>query len=105
MNRFTGRASRPGSGGVGAGTPLPRTPSPAAQGGRGQVGPGRACLKEILPMEARLVSHPSADVLRAFGLGKLDDAAAETVLNHLDTCPECRGEVAALSGDSFLDRL
>ena len=56
-------------------------------------------------MEARPDTHPSAAVLQAFGLGKLDDAAAETVLDHLETCSDCRKEVAAQSGDTFLDRL
>jgi anti-sigma factor RsiW len=60
---------------------------------------------EVLLMEARPASHPSADTLRAFGLGKLDDAAAEAVMSHLDHCPECRNAVAAQSGDSFLARL
>jgi WD40 repeat protein/tRNA A-37 threonylcarbamoyl transferase component Bud32 len=56
-------------------------------------------------METRPDTHPSSTVLEAFGLGKLDDALAETVLDHLETCSDCRKEVAAQSGDSFLDRL
>ncbi len=56
-------------------------------------------------MEARRATHPSADALKAFGLGKLDDAAAELVMRHLDLCEGCRKEVAALSGDDFLARL
>ena len=56
-------------------------------------------------MEARRATHPSADALKAFGLGKLDDASAEVVMNHLDLCEGCRQEVAALSGDDFLARL
>ena len=36
-------------------------------------------------METRPDTHPSSGVLQAFGLGKLDDAAAETVLDHLET--------------------
>ena len=56
-------------------------------------------------METRPDTHPSTTALQAFGLGKLDDAAAETVLDHLETCPECCKEVAAQSGDTFLDRL
>jgi serine/threonine protein kinase len=58
-----------------------------------------------MPMEAQPVTHPPADVLEAFGLGKLDDASAEAVGSHLDLCADCRKEVAALSGDSFLARL
>ncbi|HEY7425838.1 MAG TPA: family 16 glycoside hydrolase [Gemmataceae bacterium] len=56
-------------------------------------------------METRPVAHPSADVLKAFGLGKLDDTSAGVVMDHLDLCMDCRREVAALSGDDFLDRL
>jgi len=56
-------------------------------------------------MNARPDLHPSADMLRAFGLGKLDDLLSETVMAHIDTCPDCRQQVGALTGDSFLDRL
>ena len=56
-------------------------------------------------METRPDTHPSPGILQAFGLGKLDDAAAETVLDHLETCSERCKEVAAQSGDTFLDRL
>ena len=57
-------------------------------------------------MEAHPMTHPSAATLRAFGLGKLADGAVEdSVLLHLETCAECRGQIAALSGDSFLERL
>ena len=37
-------------------------------------------------MESRAVTHPSADTLQAFGLGKLDDASAGAVMNHLEEC-------------------
>src|SRR5439155_14702904 len=56
-------------------------------------------------MEARPATCPAADILRAYGLGKLDDAATETVLQHLETCADCRRVVAALSADSFVGRL
>src|SRR5262249_13342033 len=36
---------------------------------------------------------------------KLDEAAAESVNQHLESCPACRRRVAELSSDSFLDRL
>ncbi len=49
--------------------------------------------------------HPSADVLQAFGLGKLDDSSSEVVMNHLEQCENCRKEVASLSGDDFVNRL
>jgi serine/threonine protein kinase len=50
-------------------------------------------------------THPSAEDLQSFGLGKLNDAAAEVILRHLENCPGCHKQVAALSGDSFLDKL
>ncbi len=56
-------------------------------------------------MAADSDTHPPADVLRGFGLGKLADDASASVLSHLERCPACRREVASLSGDSFLERL
>src|SRR5262245_4665297 len=56
-------------------------------------------------METRPVIHPSADALRAFALGKLDDSTASVLMSHLDSCPDCCKAVAALSGDDFLERL
>jgi serine/threonine protein kinase len=56
-------------------------------------------------MDDRTPRHPSANALEAFGLGKLDDAAAEVVLTHLSACPDCREKVTAQSGDSFLAHL
>jgi serine/threonine protein kinase len=50
-------------------------------------------------------AHPPADVLKAFGLGKLNDRSFGVVLDHLDQCEDCRKQVAALSGDDFLNRL
>jgi serine/threonine protein kinase len=56
-------------------------------------------------MPANLASHPSAEMLQAFGLGKLNDAKAQVVLGHLESCPDCQKVVSSISGDSFLDRL
>src|SRR5262245_33521812 len=56
-------------------------------------------------MEARLANHPSADTLKALGLGRLDDATAESVLQHLEQCVGCRDRAAAQSGDDFLAKL
>jgi hypothetical protein len=50
-------------------------------------------------MAANQVIHPSAEVLRAFALGKLNDSTASVVMNHLDSCPDCCKQVAALSWD------
>jgi serine/threonine protein kinase len=56
-------------------------------------------------MPAQLGTHPSADALRGFACGKLDDGTAAVIMNHLDGCPDCCRTVAALSGDDFVDRL
>ncbi|MGH7222567.1 MAG: protein kinase domain-containing protein, partial [Gemmataceae bacterium] len=48
-------------------------------------------------MQPRRAVHLSADVLKAFALGKLDDRLAEAVRNHLDRCGDCRQEVTVLS--------
>jgi serine/threonine protein kinase len=50
-------------------------------------------------------SHPSGDDLVAYGLGRLDDAAAGAVSRHLEACAGCRRRVAELSADSFLGRV
>jgi serine/threonine protein kinase len=49
--------------------------------------------------------HPAREVLQAFGLGKLDDASITQVSRHLETCVDCKRQVAELSGDSLLDKL
>ena len=49
--------------------------------------------------------HPSDQTLSAYGLGKLDDARAESVSKHLKECDSCQHRVAELSSDEFLGRL
>ncbi len=49
--------------------------------------------------------HPSDEILQSYGLGKLDDASAESVNQHLNSCSECQCRVAEMSSDSFLGRL
>jgi serine/threonine protein kinase/formylglycine-generating enzyme required for sulfatase activity len=56
-------------------------------------------------MGASPIVHPSADALRAFALGKLDDSMASILMSHLDSCPDCCKVVAAVSGDDFLARM
>jgi serine/threonine protein kinase/formylglycine-generating enzyme required for sulfatase activity len=54
---------------------------------------------------AHLGTHLSADALRGFAAGQLDDQTAAAVMNHLDTCPDCCRAAAGLTADDFLDRL
>ena len=56
-------------------------------------------------MDAHLGRHPNDQTLSSYGLGKLDDASAESVNQHLESCPVCRRRVAELTSDSFLGRL
>jgi len=56
-------------------------------------------------MDARAAVHPNDQILRAYGLGKLDDASSEMVSKHLESCPDCQRCLAAVSSDSFLGRL
>jgi len=56
-------------------------------------------------MDAPPSTHPTDQTLSSYGLGKLDDASAESVHKHLEQCPACRNRVAVMSPDSFLGRL
>jgi formylglycine-generating enzyme required for sulfatase activity/serine/threonine protein kinase len=56
-------------------------------------------------MGAAAAVHPTDPTLQAYGLGKLDDASAESVNKHLESCPDCQRRVAEMSSDSFLGRL
>src|SRR5436305_712791 len=56
-------------------------------------------------MAAQLGTHPSADALRGFAVGRLDDGTAAAIRHRLDGCPVCCRAAAALPGDDFLDRL
>ncbi len=56
-------------------------------------------------MDAHPATHPTDQTLHSYGLGKLDDPAAESVSRHMESCPACRRRVAELSSDSFLGRL
>ena len=49
--------------------------------------------------------HPTNQTLRAYGLGRLDDASAEAVHDHLEACSDCRRRVADLTSDRSLERL
>jgi serine/threonine protein kinase len=56
-------------------------------------------------MNASQTLHPTDQTLSAYGLGKLDDASAESVNKHVLSCSDCQRRVAELSSDSFLGRL
>ncbi len=56
-------------------------------------------------MGAAASPHPTDRVLQSFGLGKLDDQSAESVSEHLDSCPDCQRRVAEMSSDTFLGKL
>ena len=56
-------------------------------------------------MDAAPSPHPTDQTLQSYGLGKLDDASAEAVDEHLEGCPDCRRRVAEMSADSFLGRV
>jgi serine/threonine protein kinase len=68
-------------------------------------GDARDPTEQAFPMAAQLGVHPSADALRDFASGRLDDVAAAAVMSHLDGCPDCCRAVAELSCDDFLGRL
>jgi serine/threonine protein kinase len=54
-------------------------------------------------MDVSPAQHPRDPILDAFGLGKLDERAAEAVGRHLESCPRCRRRVAEVTADTFLD--
>jgi formylglycine-generating enzyme required for sulfatase activity/serine/threonine protein kinase/Leucine-rich repeat (LRR) protein len=56
-------------------------------------------------MNARAATCPPKKALADFGLGKLDDRAAETLSAHLETCADCRAEMDHVASDSFVDRM
>ena len=49
--------------------------------------------------------HPTDLALQSYGLGKLDEASADSVSKHLSSCSDCQRRVAEMSSDSFLSRL
>ena len=51
------------------------------------------------------IMHPSLQELSDFGLGRLPEAAAATVAEHLETCATCQKAVAELPPDSFLGKV
>jgi anti-sigma factor RsiW len=55
-------------------------------------------------MDAPFSPHPTDQTLQAYGLGKLVELVAEAVNAHLESCPNCRRKVDAMSSDIFLGR-
>ena len=49
--------------------------------------------------------HPTDQTLQAYGQGKLGASTADSVNQHLESCPDCQRRVGELTSDSFLDRL
>src|ERR1700677_765420 len=56
-------------------------------------------------MGAAAPVHPTNQALQSYGLGKLDDALAESVERHLKSCSDCRRRVAEMAPGTFLHRL
>jgi serine/threonine protein kinase/WD40 repeat protein len=61
-------------------------------------------MEETDPMMASRSVHPTEQTLLAYGLGHLDDASAESVHDHLESCSDCRRRLAELSSDRVLGR-
>ncbi len=53
-------------------------------------------------MKAQLV-HPQRDTLEAFGLGKLGEAEAAAVEQHLAECPSCCDSLLGMQDDTFIE--
>src|SRR5262245_5599499 len=49
--------------------------------------------------------HPPAEELAAFGLGQLDDTAAEAIAAHLRDCPACCSTLEAVPADAFVAKV
>lgn len=52
------------------------------------------------------VSHPQAEQLRAYSLGRLDDNASRLIERHLMSCVECKEQLFEVpASDDFVDWL
>jgi WD40 repeat protein len=56
-------------------------------------------------MDNLAVAHPAADLLAAFALGRLDEAASAALEGHVSGCATCRAVVEAAAPDSFVGLL
>src|SRR6185312_988147 len=50
-------------------------------------------------------THPSAEQLKAYALGKLPAAEIEALAQHLESCPQCFEIAAARHADSCVGKL
>jgi len=50
-------------------------------------------------------THPTGEMLAAFAQGRLEDAAAITIAEHLDTCQRCQQAVLATPDDRLFSLL
>src|SRR4051812_23791867 len=57
-----------------------------------------------MPMKAQ-TNHPSPDSLIAYGNGKLNESSTIQVAKHLETCADCRQQVAQLPATASLARM
>jgi hypothetical protein len=53
-------------------------------------------------MNAEPQTHPAAEQLAAYGLGKLSEADTAAVAGHLEACDACRRTVEGVPPDSFI---
>jgi eukaryotic-like serine/threonine-protein kinase len=56
-------------------------------------------------MDAPVPIHPRVETLQAYGLGKLDEQAADTVSSHLEVCSDCRRQITEMTPARLLDRM
>jgi serine/threonine protein kinase len=54
-------------------------------------------------MNAPQTAHPTDQSLRAYGLGQVDAASAESVRRHIESCPRCARRAAEVSSGSLRD--
>src|SRR5438445_11476329 len=56
-------------------------------------------------MHANPTTHPETERLAGFGLGMLDDAESAALVEHLETCENCRRTIEETPSDTFIDAL
>jgi tRNA A-37 threonylcarbamoyl transferase component Bud32 len=56
-------------------------------------------------MKAQVASHPSAEQLSNYALGKLDEAAVAGIHRHLEGCEACRQTASSIPADTFVGKV